>query len=295
MNYESDINDNDLELLINYECNNDCEEWRPVIDYEGYYEVSNLGRVRSINRIRKSGAMKEGVVLKQCLNNRYYIVNLVKEGISHVFRVHRLVAQVFVPNPENKPNVDHINTDTKDNRACNLRWVTQKENFSNELSLKKWNDSVKKRKRVYSTSKKIVCLNTREIFNTISEAADKYNTGTDFDNLSRGIGLCCKGKYSYSGTVINTGEKLVWAYYEDYINMSEEDIINKLIINENKGRSKKVYCITTGKVFNNSKEAAEYYKIKCPSTIRDVCHNRKKSTYNGLNPNQRLKWKFIDE
>lgn len=290
-----DITDNDLEILRNYGSDNNYEEWKAVINYEGYYEVSSLGRVRSIDRVRKTGSIKHGVVLKQALNGRYFIVNLVKDGIPHVFRVHRLVAQAFIPNPENKPNVDHINTNTKDNRVCNLRWVTQKENFSNELSLKKWEDSVKNKKRIYSTSKKIVCLNTREIFNTISEAADKYNTNTNFLNLSRGIGFCCKGKYKYSGTDINTGEKLVWVYYEDYINMSEEDINKKLIIDENRGPSKKVFCITTGMTFNNSREAAEYYKIKHPSYIRQVCNNKEKSTYNGLDPNQRLEWKFVDE
>ena len=81
------------------------------------YEVSNLGRVRL-----------NGEIVQPGIHKGYYIISC--------FRVHRAVAELYVPNPENKPFVDHINTDSLDNRAENLRWVTTKENNNNPLTRK---------------------------------------------------------------------------------------------------------------------------------------------------------------
>ena len=81
------------------------------------YEVSNLGRVK-VN----------GEIVEPYICNRYL-------GIAG-FTIHRAVAELFVPNPENKPSVDHINTDRLDNRAENLRWVSTKENCNNPLTRK---------------------------------------------------------------------------------------------------------------------------------------------------------------
>ena len=81
------------------------------------YEVSNLGRVK-VN----------GALVEPHINGRYYMIGK--------FKIHRAVAELFVPNPENKPCVDHINTDRSDNRAENLRWVTAKENMNNPLTIK---------------------------------------------------------------------------------------------------------------------------------------------------------------
>ena len=107
------------------------EIWKPVVDYEGLYEVSSVGRVRSLN-YNKTGQVK---ILKAHNDKDGYLrIELHKHGIAKSYYVHRLVAQAFIPNPENKPCVDHINTMKSDNFYKNLRWVTHKENNNNELT-----------------------------------------------------------------------------------------------------------------------------------------------------------------
>ncbi len=105
------------------------EIWKPVKGYEGIYEVSNLGRVKSLPRT--AGNYKfTGRILKQFFTDgRYYYVGLSQYGKSKNVCVHRLVAEAFVPNPDGKETVNHINEDTTDNRACNLEWLTRQENL----------------------------------------------------------------------------------------------------------------------------------------------------------------------
>lgn len=133
------------------------ERWSPIKGYEGLYEVSNYGRVRSLN-YRKKGVRK---VLKCYARLGYYIkVSLVKDGVRKYYRVHRLVAQAFLPQPmEGQTQVEHINTDKRDNRVQNLRWVSPKGNMANELtryhlSISHQNPSPEKRKRMSEGQKK---------------------------------------------------------------------------------------------------------------------------------------------
>ena len=118
------------------------EVWKPIMGYEGLYEVSNLGNVRSLDRMGKgrgnSMKLHKGKLLNPCYdNNGYLCVVLSKNGKAKKVRLHQLIAQAFIPNPENKPCIDHINTIRDDNRIENLRWCTQKENLNNPISIEK--------------------------------------------------------------------------------------------------------------------------------------------------------------
>ena len=114
------------------------EEWRDVVGWEGLYQVSNLGRVKSLPRHHKtlSGYITAERILTPALGKRgYLVVVLFNHGIAKTRPIHRLIAEAFIPNTEDKPYIDHINTVRTDNRIENLRWVTSKENSNNPITL----------------------------------------------------------------------------------------------------------------------------------------------------------------
>ena len=111
------------------------EEWKAIQGYEGIYEVSNFGNVRSLPRYKRgnfdSKVFIEGKTIKQVKNNRgYYIVQLSKNNKVKNFSVHRLVAEAFIPNPNNFPQVNHKDEDKSNNRVSNLEWMTLKRNIN---------------------------------------------------------------------------------------------------------------------------------------------------------------------
>lgn len=107
------------------------EEIWVKVDMFQQYEVSNKGNVRSINYMRTG----ETVMLKQALRKGYCHVTLMRNGERHDKSVHWLVATAFIPNPEKKPFIDHINCKRDDNRVENLRWCTAKENQNNPITV----------------------------------------------------------------------------------------------------------------------------------------------------------------
>ena len=166
------------------------EIWRDIVGYEGLYQVSNLGMVKSLNY---RGSKKEKVLSLNRERTGYERVKLCKEGQHKVERIHKLVAMAFIPNPENKPCIDHINTDRSDNRVENLRWVTHKENCNNDLTRKNsGNKAVCKRR-------KVICIETGVIYNSIIEVERQLGI------LHSDICKCCKGTRDTAG-------KFHWQY-----------------------------------------------------------------------------------
>lgn len=110
------------------------EEWKPVVGFEGLYEVSNHGNVRSI---QFHGKKRIKLMTLTPVKAGYLQVKLRdwENKVESKYMVHRLVAQAFIPNPDNLPHIDHIDTITSNNKVSNLRWVTPLENQNNPLTL----------------------------------------------------------------------------------------------------------------------------------------------------------------
>ena len=180
------------------------ESWKDIEGYEGY-QVSNKGRVKS-TIIRK-----EGKLLKIGINKYgYSIVVLSTNGKQKTHYVHRLVAENFIPNPDKKICIDHINTDRTDNRAENLRWCTQKENINNPLTKEIWRETHKGRELLstrggkHYKAKKVQQFTKDGLFikewSTPIEAARELGYGSSVNIID-----CCIGKSK-------TAYGFIWKY-----------------------------------------------------------------------------------
>lgn len=130
----------------------DGEEWRDIAGYEGIYQASSLGRIRSLDRLVGCGGgfkLHRGRVRRLGDNKGtgYLGITLSVDGKSRSRDVHRVIAETFIPNPNGLPCVDHIDADRHNNRVDNLRWVTQRENVRHSIELGR-----------YDMEKRIECL-----------------------------------------------------------------------------------------------------------------------------------------
>jgi len=117
--------------------NSKMENWKPVVGYEGIYEVSDQGQVR---RIKPEKNTHVGRILIGAIDrDGYRVVLLYRDGKRKMFKVHRLVGLAFIPNPGNKPQINHKNTIKLDNRSENLEWSSSKENINHAVDNNLWN------------------------------------------------------------------------------------------------------------------------------------------------------------
>ena len=157
-----------------------CHEiWKPISGYEGLYEVSNLGRVKGLKRNR---------ILKPHNTNRYYQVCLCKNGIQTDKLIHRLVAEAFIPNPDNLPEVNHKDENKLNNAVSNLEWLSQADNLAYGTRIERIRSARSKAVQAFNAEGVLVSK-----YASINEAAEK--TGLAPINISR----CCRGIYKRSG------------------------------------------------------------------------------------------------
>ena len=182
------------------------EYWKPVVGYEGLYEVSNWGRVKSI----KFG--KE-IILKQKIKGGYYYVNLSKNGIlkpmkdnngylkvrlcngekSKTFNLHRLIAETFIPNLNNYKEVNHKNEIKTDNRVENLEWCDRKYNQNYGTRTEKCSKKLSKPVLQYTLEGEFV-----KEWKSIAECGrNGFNRGN--------VWMCCRGE-------LKTHQNFIWKY-----------------------------------------------------------------------------------
>ena len=163
------------------------ELWKSIEGWENRYEVSNLGNVRN----SKTKTLK----IANSSNSGYLRLNFYNGSNIKRFSVHRLVAEAFIDNPNNLPQVNHKDENKSNNHVDNLEWCTNEYNSNYG-------------KRNEKTKKKVLCITTGEEFDSETEASLKTNTQVAH------ISKCCKGKRKSAGKHPITGERLKWKYIE---------------------------------------------------------------------------------
>lgn len=238
------------------------ELWKEIQGYNGRYFVSNQGRVKRIYEKSK----KENYMIASKNEKGYCRVRLSYNYKSNLKSLHRLVAEAFIPNIENKPEIDHINGNREDNRAENLRWVTHSENMNNPLT--------KKKMKEYSPTEE-----TRK-------KCSKALKGRVFsEEHKRKIGTANKGKVASEETrrKISKGNKGKFVSEETRKKLSENC---KSKHGFKSGTEKKVICIETQKIYESLTEAEK----DCPVTASCISHccRGKIKTAGGYH------WEFIE-
>jgi hypothetical protein len=166
------------------------EIWKAVDGYEGLYEVSNLGRVKSM-RYANSNSSNPRVLKSPITKGGYPHVGLYKNKKPITRNVHCLVASAFIPNPNNYPTINHIDEDKTNNNVDNLEWCTQEENNNHGTRVEK----ISKKTYQYTMDNKLV-----KIWDSTQEA---HRNGY----LSSQISRCCNG-------IIKQHHGYIWRYEE---------------------------------------------------------------------------------
>lgn len=168
------------------------EVWKNISGYEGLYEVSSLGRVRSLphkayNKLIGEYISKEKILKQGSLVRGYKGVGLYKNGKEKTQKVHRLVAEAFIPNPNNYPEVNHKNEDTSDNRVTNLEWCTSKYNSNYGTRTQR----IAQKNLNRNKSKRVLQLDlSGNLIHVWPSASETQRNGFSQGNVS----ACCRGE-----------------------------------------------------------------------------------------------------
>lgn len=173
------------------------ENWKAIKGFEGYYEVSDMGRVRRVDSEVNSGmkhnptrTVRSRVLKVHVKRNGYVTVDLSKDNKVKTVTVHRLVAEAFLPKEEGQTQVNHINCNKQDNRVSNLEWCTPKENREHARDNGRYENPHKKAVR---------CVETGQVFESSYKAAEWVN-----NKIKKGSGqvraMACKIRSCATGT-----------------------------------------------------------------------------------------------
>lgn len=248
-----------------------AEIWKPVVEYEGLYEVSSRGRVKSLNYQGKKG--KEGMLKLSKKKDGYLGVALTKNKKIKHLRVHRLVAEAFIPNYDNYPIINHKDENPSNNCVDNLEWCTYKYNMNYGHRTEKFKKSIKGKlagenhpfygKRAHNYGKAL----SKETKEKISKSLKGKRTGKDNPMYGK-IGE----KHHMYGKKYTEEEKIKMKLYE----------------------GTKVICITTGEVYTSISEAGRISNTDRTS-ISNCCRRKQKHAGKHPKTGEKLKWEYVDK
>ena len=254
------------------------EVWKDIPGYEGLYQASTLGQIRSLDRPVWHGTFmytRKGTIRKPSITKDYNSLNLSKDGHKTFFMVHRLVAMTFLPNPNNLPEVNHKDGDKLNNRLNNLEWCTVADNVNHAINtglISKQSLVAKSRKGADKISIRIRCEDTGELFSCASELKQRLKISYA---TKKGIvnGRTHKGKGWLFTEVDET-------YYQQHINdpvdtekcnQIHAEIRKRIGL---KGVRTTIFCQTNGKYYPNMSRAAEELGIDKTSVSLAIKENR---------------------
>lgn len=216
------------------------EIWKDVAEWETTYEVSNFGRVRRKQRIEyftrnDTGQQVERIVaplimkLNKSSSDEYLEVGLIDGTRTSYPKVHRLVAQAFIPNPNNLPQVNHIDGNKKNNNVENLEWCTAQENVKHAICTGLRSSQTE----IDTTVKKIRCIETNQIFMSKKEASRILNIS-----------------YNYLMECINEGKPCHGLHFEQLV------------------LDRRIKCLDTGEIFNCLAEAESAFNFSIGDSVK---------------------------
>lgn len=205
----------------------DNEVWKDIKGYEGLYKISNIGRIKSLGRLKTNGKNKyisHEIILKPWVNAQGYLCAALwaKGKKVKTMLVHRLVAEAFIPNPNNYPYVNHMDENKQNPKAENLEWCTMEYNFKYGTALERMAESKSKKVYQYSKEGKLI----REWKSTKECGRNGY------DDVS--VWKCCTGKSK-------THNGFIWSYKELSKSQIREKVSNKASKKKTLVKGKKIY------------------------------------------------------
>lgn len=170
--------------------------WKVIKGYEGLYEVSDEGEIRSVDHLISNNGhpvITKGVMKRaRKKGNGYWVVDLWKDGVKKTRHVHRLVAEAFIDNPENKETVNHIDGNPSNNKSDNLEWATYREqNIHFYQHGLKSNENINKAVKAMNKAqaKQVLCVETNAVYQSANDASRHFGR-----NDGSFISMCCRGE-----------------------------------------------------------------------------------------------------